>query len=90
MFWRRRVQSSFDSPITLKIKLEIHVATTAEAQAIVTAIEALPGQFAAASSGLQSELDAATAALASEKQDHTDDLTAIQGAVTAVTPAAAS
>lgn len=60
--------------------------TTPEAQAIVTAIEALPGQLAAASSGLQAQLDAANQALATEKQDHADDLTAIQGAVTQVTP----
>lgn len=80
----------------LTLILEIHVSTTQEAQALVDAINALPGKFAtaeqsaidAAKADLQTQLDAANVALAQEKQDHADDLAAVQGAVTAATPAA--
>ena len=76
-------------PVVVKVALEIIVSTTAEAQAIVSAIEALPAAFAAASP-LQGQLDAANAALANEKQDHADDLSAIQTAVQQITPAPAA
>jgi hypothetical protein len=83
----------FIRPIVLK--LEITMTTTAEAQAIVAAIQALPAQFAAAEAAqitaatadLQSKLDAADAALAQERQDHADDLAALQTAVAGATPA---
>lgn len=82
-------------PITIRLNLEITVTTSAEAQAVVDAINALPGRFAAAEQTqidaakkeLQDQLDAANAALATEKQDHADDLAAVRSAVTSVSPA---
>ena len=66
--------------------------TTPEGQALVQAIQALPAAFAAAEQSqtqqLQTELDAANAALAGEKQNHEDDLAAATAAVQAVAPAA--
>ncbi len=66
--------------------------TTTEGQALVQAIQALPAAFAAAEQSqtaqLQTQLDAANTALASEKQDHQDDLAAATAAVQAATPAA--
>lgn len=83
------IRSSFYRPPSIKIELEIFVSTTAEAEAIVTAIQALPAAFTAAN---QAAITAATAdieaQLAAEKQNHADDLAAIQGAVTTAAPAA--
>lgn len=83
-------------PYIVCLNLEIHVTTTAEGQALVQAIQALPGKFAsaeqsaidAAKADLQTQLDAANAALAQEKQDHADDLAAASAAVDASAPAA--
>ena len=77
-------------PVVINLHLRIETMTTSEAQAIVAAIEALPAQFASSNSGLQTQLDAANAALATEKQDHAEDLTAIQTAVQQITPGSGS
>jgi hypothetical protein len=65
---------------------------TSEGQALVQAIQALPAAFATAeqekTAQLQSQLDAANAALAAEKSDHADDLAAAGAAVQQVAPPA--
>jgi hypothetical protein len=65
---------------------------TSEGQALIQAIQALPAAFAAAeqekTAQLQSQLDAANAALASERQDHADDLAAAGAAVQQAAPPA--
>jgi hypothetical protein len=76
---------------SFRIIIEVDDMTTPEGQALVQAIQALPAAFAAAQqkveAGLQTQLDAANAALAAEKQDHVDDLAAATAAVQAATPA---
>lgn len=71
----------------IKIRLEIEVSTTAEAQAIVDSINAGAQAFAdqqakasAVTQPLQDQIDAMTKELAQEKQDHSDDLELIRAA----------
>jgi hypothetical protein len=82
VFWRR-------NPNLFRIIIEADM-TTPEGQALVEAIQALPAAFAASSSAqtatLQSQLDQANADLATEKQNHADDLAAANTAVQQVTP----
>jgi hypothetical protein len=79
------------NPNVIRIIIEVEMITS-EGQALVQAIQALPAAFAADEQGktaqLQSQLDAANAALAAEKQDHADDLAAAGAAVQQVAPPA--
>ena len=77
------------NPNLIRIIIEADM-TTPEGQALVQAIQALPAAFSAAQAkatqDLQSQLDAANAALAAEKQNHADDLAAAEAAVQAASP----